>query len=161
MPAHLATPGSTHELLVRLLASELGLAAVLSPDVQQLALVDAFEPLRARVLAGLKQSMPVPLGLLTETGGTLWIPGARDAELFTELYRSLNTFANDADALLREHVNPLIGRMVNRTPELEAALLAGLAAHCARYPEPVRHRIVECLRAFGLNRVATALLAAA
>ncbi len=161
MPAHLSTPGSTHELLVRLLASELGLAPVLSPDVQQLALVDAFEPLRARVLTGLKDRVKVPLELLSQDRGAVSIPGVKDAELFTELYRSLNTFADDADALLREHVNPLIGRMVNRTPELEAALLAGLAAHCARYPEPVRRRIVECLRAFGLNRVATALLAAA
>ncbi len=157
-PQDLSACRSTHELLLRLLASELGLRAVLSPELQQLALVDAFEALRIRVLEQLRATVALPLDI-AGTDGSLLIAGRRDAELFAALYGPLNTFADDADALLRGHVNPLIGRMVRGAPPLEAALLSGLTAHCARYPAPVRDRIVECLRAFGLERLATALLA--
>lgn len=143
--------GSTHELLLMFMQSELGLLDVSPPGVQLLALGENFERLRALALQNLAGTVKVPVpGTGPDSRPAVGVCGREEGLLFTKVYQSFNAFC-DNDTLFRRTVYPLIGEVVSGNPAFRAAFGTALAAHVRQYGSPVGRRVLKTLQAFELH----------
>lgn len=128
--------GSTHDLLFRLLACEVGVLAPVAPLAQVEALNEAMPVLKKRAIEGLDGPVPVsiPVGAMSIS---VSIPGRSDGIAFAELYRGMELFLGQGTLLddvavssvLQDWVYPLTGRRIMAEPAVQSAWLTLLKVH--------------------------------
>lgn len=148
---------STHELLYQIFASEIGLASVSSPSTMQLAMCSVMAPLRQALMRPEAETFEINF----ERGdyvslGKVIVSRAQDAQLFMELYRDFNLYP-DESFLLSTHVFPLIGRMLQRSPDMFRFVADQLEYHMRKFGPAVSKRILDALPAFCLRNLASEL----
>lgn len=146
---------STHDLLFNVFASEIGLSAVSSADVQHLALVESFESLQETIFDKMGESFCLAD---SERPGAVAIPitWAQDAGLFLKLYVGFNR-ETDPVRILLSKVYPLIGQAFCTHTLLREHVAGRLAAHVQEYGPAVGHRIVRALPMFDMYCLIPAL----
>jgi len=149
----LAGSPSTHALLYRLFASEIGLSEVAHPSVQFDALAQATADLKKQALAAFETGCQVSLLMPNDELVSISISGRSEAHLFIELYRELDLFTGGtafADAYsqsvtLAQVVYPRAAQAIEAIPEFSAAVLQQLCAHGIKYGPTVCDRIANDL----------------
>lgn len=152
---------STHDLLVRLFATEVGLSSPVSPHAQYEALLSNYPHLKQSALANLAREVPLPrlCTLGTEHAAPArGIPGKDDALAFAELYRGIELFIGPdtqvddyaVTSVLNQWVLPMAARKIEAQPALKAGAIGLLNAHHrAHHPkvgERNRHALKEIFR---------------
>lgn len=150
---------STQQLLYLLFSSEIGLCGVSTPDVQLDAIELSFSSLQQALVHKLRDGHETfELMLSTpETPAGFLVPLSyrKDAQYFKALYEGLSRWPEAA--VLRQHVYPIIGDLVNGNKALKDATLALLGAHIQRYGAAVGNRIRNSLVQFDLAALAPSL----
>ncbi len=143
---------STHELLLKLLFSEVGLLSVASPAVQLQAIVDSFTQLQTTIVTHLRDgSNDFELQLRGAAGPslpTVPLTYQADAQVFGDLYQPLARWSEHQ--VLPSHAYPLVGRVVLGNRTLRDQVVALLRAHIHRHGKPVGDRIRQTLKTFAL-----------
>lgn len=150
----IADAPSTHALLYRIFASEVGLLSVSSPATQFEALVTGSADLKKSALAALESGCQVWLAMPDHVLAPVDIPGRAEAHLFIELYRDLDlftggvAFADDYSqgVTLDQVVYPRAARAIEAQPTFAAAVQHQLQAHATKYGSAVSCRIAADLK---------------
>jgi hypothetical protein len=150
---------STQQLLYLLFSSEIGLCGVSHPEVQLDAIKLSFSNLQQTLAHKLQNgyetfefmvSTPeVPAGFLIP------LSYRKDAQYFKALYEGLPCWP--VEVVLRQHVYPIVGDLVNGNKALKEATLALLGARIQRYGTAVGNRIRDSLVQFDLAALAPSL----
>jgi hypothetical protein len=120
--------GSTYELLVRLLACELGLSGPLHPQAQYQALYEAYPALKRLTIEQLERDVDIPLRHTSPSvegaRAVAQVSGREDGITFAELFRGIELFIGEGTAVdnyavtqvMTKWVVPLAGRKIEGTP---------------------------------------------
>lgn len=145
--------GSTHEMLLHLLASEIGLRAPQPPQAQFQQLQEAYPELKRLALTQLELEVRVPLPT-SPALPFVRISGRDDGLLFAELFRGMELFVGPdtvvddyaVKAVMAQWVFPLTGRKVEAMPDFREGVLLALTRHHAKCGPSVRRRNLACLK---------------
>jgi hypothetical protein len=144
--------GSTHELLVRLLACALGMRGPLHPQAQYRAIREAYPALKKLAIEQLERDVEVPVRGSTAAKdgatGVATVSGREDGTTFAELFRGIELFIGEGTVVdnyavaevLTKWVLPLAGRKIEAKPALADGVIAMLRAHHAEHGTPVEAR---------------------
>lgn len=149
---------SVHDLLYRVLASEMGLRSAMTPSSMMESVYLAFEPLRAHCLDALRADGAKSSVRVAGPSGDVRVDvdPQRDALLFGGLYEDLSLYraqvagkatSSELDArVLQGYLFPLAGRELFATPELRGVIVARLNAHHAQHGPSVAERNLRALK---------------
>lgn len=153
---------STHDLLVRLFATQVGLGAPQRAHDQYQLLLSAYPRLKQQALANIEGAVPLPRlcslvaeeCALSSTGGILGIAGKDDALAFAELYRGIELFIGPdtqvddyaVNAVLTQWVLPLAARKIEAHPILRKVAIRLLNALHGEHPPAVGARNRHALK---------------
>lgn len=139
---------TTHDLLLMVLYSELGLMSVTHPSVTIEGIVAAFEPLRTKLTSDL--SVSVKSDILD-----IMVSRRDDLLLFYDLYTNLNFMSaiqlNDEVKLLDLCVYPVVGNMLTMSKDVQRVVETHARQHAEHYGEIVTYRMNKTLKAFNIN----------
>ena len=146
---------STHELLMLIFRSEIGLAEVSHHNVQREAIAGMFNSLQTKIVDNLKRNtLDFSIRFWFRDGscaGEVPLNYRKDAQLFKDIYSDLNRFTEST--VLQLNVYPLIGRMIRFDAGLLNVTTELLAEHIKTFGAPVANRIYNQLINFDLTQL--------
>lgn len=152
---------TTHELLIAVFASEIGLSSVTAPAALYQGVADSFKSLQTGVLDNLRAGVTTFELKFSAPGGLelaqVQLTYRNDAHLFQSLYKNFNQF--DEDEVITQHVFPLIGALLGENLKLRAAIAQLLEIHVRTHGPAVGTRICKTLSDFDLDILIPALKA--
>lgn len=138
---------STHDLLLRVLFSELGILPVASPHSIYLGVVLAFEDLRAALTSDLSETVRCEMLDID-------VSRSSDMVLFYDLYTSINFLSScgcDVATMINQGIFPAVAKMVATEDSTALRIKEQCDEHARQYGDLARHRMNKTLKKFNVN----------
>lgn len=138
---------STHDLLLRVLFSELGLLPVASPHSIYLGVVLAFEDLRTSLTSDLSEMVRCEMLDVD-------VSRSSDMVLFYDLYTSINFLSScgcDVETMIDQGIFPAVAKMIATEDNVAQLIKERCNNHAQQYGDLVKHRMNKTLKSINVN----------
>ena len=146
-PSDFLSHKTTHDLLLTVLLSELGMYSVSAPHTIYVGVTLIFNDLRTALTSDLSES--VYSNILEQD-----VYRADDMALFYDLYTNINFFAacgSDVNTIVDKAIIPSMVKMVAENDVVRQTVERMCNEHAASYGELVRHRMIKTLKQFNIT----------